>query len=290
MSNPQSPEPSRWILEMFAPDIPAWYRAFNELERKPLKALEDTLVHSFDRYLHRKGYLTKRQVEVLENIAKKHKVPLPRIPPLSRHSKSAHTTQDPIALLRQIRIPELEIRENARWLALLIDTEGALGWRRYARGRNRIDERWKYWYAYRIPYISLAMLETESKRTVEQGARLIGVKPRTTTVNTAPIRRFDVFEGRALSVMRYMKPYQDKFARLTNLCLTMFKHHTLIPQQKFDKVIQTLFVTYLTPKETNHTLLTMTKTQYRQLLKKAKKLTDTYLKRPWKTLTNLEFF
>jgi len=80
MSDPHSPEPARWILEMFAPDIPAWNRAFNELERKPLSALEDMLVHSFDNYLRRKGYLTKEQVEVLQNIATKYDVSLPLIP------------------------------------------------------------------------------------------------------------------------------------------------------------------------------------------------------------------
>ena len=111
MSNPHSPEPSRWVLEMFAPDIPPWYRAFNELERKPLTASEDILVHSFDRYLHRKGYLTKRQVEVLENIATKHNVVLPLIPPTAHHSESTQLRQDATALLREIE----EAETLAKW-------------------------------------------------------------------------------------------------------------------------------------------------------------------------------
>ena len=282
MSNPHSPEPSRWILEMFAPDVPAWNRAFNELERKPLNATEVMFVHSFDRYLRRKGYLTKRQVEVLGNIAKKHDVALPPIPPTPHHTEGSHT--EATALLRDIRIPELEKPENARWLALLIDAEGSLGWRRYARGKNRIDKRWRYWYTYRAPYVSLGMLEAESKRTVDEGARLVGWTPRTATVEGARIRRFDLLHGRALSVMRYMKPYQDKFARLTDLCLTLFKHHTLIPIESFDKVIETLFGTYVTPKETNTILLQMSQPSFQQLLKQAEQLTDTYLKRPWRPL------
>ena len=279
MSNPHSPEPSRWILEMFAPDIPAWNRAFNQLERKVLNATEVMLVHSFDRYLRRKGYLTKRQVEVLGNIAKKHDVALPPIPPTRHHAESSHTEQEATALLR---IPELEKPQNVRWLALLIDTEGSLGWRRYARGKNRVDERWRYWYTYRAPYVGVGMLEVESKRIIEEGARLVGWKPRTQMVDSARISRFDLLHGRALSTMRYMAPYLVKFNRLAKLCVTLFKHHTLIPTESFDKVVETLFGKYVTPKEANTTLLEMSQNRFQQLLKQAEQLTDTYLKRPWR--------
>ena len=200
----------------------------------------------------------------------------------SRSSDKGASPQE----FQEIRIPELEKPENARWLALLIDTEGALGWRRYARGKNRIDERWKYWYRYRAPYVSLGMLEAQSKATVDEGARLVGWKPRTTTVLTARIRRFDLLHGRALSVMRYMNPYQVKFARLTKLCLILFKHHTIIPRERFDKVIETLFDTYVTPKETNTILLQMSQPRFQQLLKQAEQLADTYLKRPWRPLAS----
>lgn len=105
MSNPQSPEPARWILEMLASDIPPWNRAFIQLERKPLNAYEDMLVRSFDRYLRRKGYLTKRQVEVLRSIATKHNVLLP---PLPRHSHSSEIRQGASALLQ-----ETEPRESS---------------------------------------------------------------------------------------------------------------------------------------------------------------------------------
>lgn len=98
---------------MFAPDIPAWNSAFNELERKPLSPLEDMLVHSFDRYLRRKGYLTKEQVEVLQCIATKYDVPLPPIPPITRHTESNHTKQElnpRSALFQEIKNP-LELKE-----------------------------------------------------------------------------------------------------------------------------------------------------------------------------------
>ena len=179
---------------------------------------------------------------------------------------------------------ELEKRENARWLALLIDTEGSEGWRRYARGRNRIDKRWRYWYEYRVPYISVEMLELESKGTIDEACRLIGVHPSTKMVDTTPVRAMDVLYGRALLTMRYMKPHQVKFRRLTDLTLTLFKHHTLIPMRRFDKVIETLFDTYLTPSEVNPILLKMSQTRFQKLLKQAEELSDTYLKRPWRAL------
>ncbi|KPV64753.1 MAG: hypothetical protein AOA65_0820 [Candidatus Bathyarchaeota archaeon BA1] len=78
-----------------------------------------------------------------------------------------------------ITIPELEIQKNAEWLALLFDTEGTVGWTRYIARVNRINERYRYEYAYRIPYLSVSMDELASKETVDKGARLLGTIPRT---------------------------------------------------------------------------------------------------------------
>ncbi|KPV65395.1 MAG: hypothetical protein AOA65_0186 [Candidatus Bathyarchaeota archaeon BA1] len=52
----------------------------------------------------------------------------------------------------EIVIPELEKPENARWLALLIDTEGALGWVMETERRDRINEECEYVYTYRVIY------------------------------------------------------------------------------------------------------------------------------------------
>lgn len=131
------------------------------------------------------------------------------------------------------------------------------------------------------------MLELESKEIVDEACRLIGVHPTTKMVDTTPVRAMDVLYGRALSAMRYMKPYQVKFRRLTNLTLTLFKYHTLIPIQRFDKVIETLFNTYLTPKEANPILLKMSQNRYQQLLKQAEELANTYLRRPWLTWSRI---
>ena len=49
-----------------------------------------------------------------------------------------------------IRIPELEKRENAKWLELLIDTEGSMGWRSRVIRRDRIN------VGYRCEYTSKA--------------------------------------------------------------------------------------------------------------------------------------
>jgi len=59
------------------------------------------------------------------------------------------------ALVRRMRIPELGTPENSRWLALLIDTEGILGWIKLIKRMNRADE-YRYEYVYRIPYPKLA--------------------------------------------------------------------------------------------------------------------------------------
>ena len=264
---------------MFAPDIPPWNRAFIQLERKPLNALEETLVYSFDRYLRRKGYLTKRQVEVLEGIARKHNVVLPLIPPVRHHAESSHT-QEASAPLQQITMPELERRENARWLALLIDTEGAIGWARFRKGKDRIDERWRHTYTYRIPYAGVSMKEEEAKPIVDEGARLMGERAYTyeRKEDKRRIRYTSALGGKARTTIRHIKPHLYKFKRLANLCLTLFKHHTYIPAEKFDHVITQLFGRYLTPREANQTLLAMTENQHQHLLKKAEKLTDLYLK------------
>ena len=72
--------PSRWVLEMYGPNIIEWTKSLTQLARKPLTPREYELVSSFDRYLHRKGYLTARQVEVVRSIAKRHRAELPAIP------------------------------------------------------------------------------------------------------------------------------------------------------------------------------------------------------------------
>lgn len=177
-------------------------------------------------------------------------------------------------------IPALEKHENARWLALLIDAEGTLGWTRYPVRIDRIDERYRYEYVYRTPHIGVGMDEIESRGTVERGAELIGVDTYTDKhpVTGKEARRFTVRHGRALSAMRYMEPYLVKFRRLANLCLTLFKHHTLIPIKKFDKVIEMLFGRYVHSKKANRRLLRMSEAEFRGFMKRAEELTDIYLK------------
>ena len=72
--------PSRWVLEMYAPNMREWHNTLTQLTRKPLTTREHELVSSFDRFMRRKGFLTARQVEVLKSIARRHRVELPAIP------------------------------------------------------------------------------------------------------------------------------------------------------------------------------------------------------------------
>lgn len=178
-----------------------------------------------------------------------------------------------------IRIPELEKRENAKWLALLIDTEGSIGWRSRAIRRDRIDEGYRYEYIYRIPYVSANMDELESKETIDEGARLVEARPYTGIDRRTgkKMRRFYVAAGRALSAIGYMKPHMVKFRRLANLCLTLFKHHTYIPMERFDRVIEMLLGRYMTAKEVNSTLLRMTETEFQGFLRHAEELADQFL-------------
>ena len=178
-----------------------------------------------------------------------------------------------------IRIPELEKPENAKWLALLTDTEGnSLGWTRHVLRRDRVDERYRYKYTYKIPYIKVSMDEIESKHTIDEGARLVGIPARTRIKRGVQIRELRVRRGRAISVMQYIKPHLVKFRRLANLCPILFKYHTYIPEEKFNKIIENLFGTYVTSKSANRILLRMTETEFNALIENAEKLTDRYLK------------
>ena len=98
------------------------------------------------------------------------------------------------------------------------------------------------------------MKEMESKETIDKGARLAGATPRT----VGELRRFDLVYSRALTVIKYTKPYMDKFRRLANLCLTLFKYHTFIPTDKFEKVVEMPFGKYVTSEQANQILLRVT--------------------------------
>ena len=191
--------------------------------------------------------------------------------------KRLHSTQQ---ISTEARLPELQNRENARWLALLIDTEGALGWVIYTTRRDRIDETWRRTYRYRIPYVGVSMKEEESKQIVDKGARLMEEKAYTyeKKEDKIRIRYASTMGGKAVTTIRQMKPHLIKFRRLANLCLTLFKHRPYIPAEKFDKVITMLFGKYVTPREARQILLAMTQKQLQDLLKRAEELTDRYLR------------
>jgi len=169
-------------------------------------------------------------------------------------------------------IPELEIRENAKWLALLIDTEGAIGWTLSLARYDRINEEYRYVYRYATPYVAVTMKELESRRTVEEAARLIGKETRIRTSAVGRERAFSQTAGRALTAITLMKPYFDKFSRMATLITTLFKHRTYIPAEKFAESIIALFGKAVTPKEANEIMLNMTDKEFNELIGKATKL------------------
>jgi len=178
-----------------------------------------------------------------------------------------------------IRIPELERPENARWLALLIDTEGALGYYSYTVRTDRING-YRYEYHYYVPYVGLNMREIEMGRTVDEGARLIGVvsvrffDPKVKDW----YRGFTATGGRALSAMTYMKPYLDKFRRMVELCQVLFKYRIYVPRERFEDAIKELFGKFLKAKEANEVLIRMTEEEFSSLIEKAKGVAEKKLR------------
>jgi hypothetical protein len=168
---------------------------------------------------------------------------------------------------------ELVKPENARWLALLIDTEGAMGWTRELERRDRINRQYRYVFLRIVPYISVGMSIFESKATVDEGAELIGTIP----VTKAGARRFAVRGGRALTAIKIMQPHFDKYRRMANLLLALYKNRPSAPPKAFREIITELFGTYLTPRQANRTLLHITEEECNQLLEKSRKLADQYL-------------
>jgi len=187
-----------------------------------------------------------------------------------RERRSSHTPSPEFkeAVTRRVLkvIPELEKPENAKWLALLIDCEGSQSWVRW--GVRDV----------RTPQISLDMSKLESEATVDEGGRLISVKTYSGVKKGMPIKYFAVKYGRAYLAMRYMKPYQVKFRRLSELMTTLFKYRSSVPTRVFDKVIAQLFGRYVDADEANDILLRMRKDEFADFMRKARELTDRYLR------------
>jgi hypothetical protein len=159
---------------------------------------------------------------------------------------------------------------NAVWLALLIDTEGSMGWRRRVERHGHINKEYRWTYIYAVPYISLAMKEIESKSTVDKASHLVGVKPLTQVRRDGTkIRHFIVEYGRALAVNHQIKHHLDKFNRMATLLQTLFEHHTHIPKRKFDQITAKLFGKPLTSKQANQLLLGMAREEFDTFIKRA---------------------
>jgi len=179
-------------------------------------------------------------------------------------------------------LTEFEKPENARWLALLIDTEGSLGWTRTTWRGNRVNHEWRYVYHYAEPYISIGMSERESKETVDEAGRLMRTKAYTirrrvdTDIRLERVVRVD--GTRALKVMQSCSPYFVKQKRMAELCLTLFKYHPYSRRTKFERVITELVGEYLMAVEVNATLFEMTDEEFKRLLEKAEELTERHLK------------
>lgn len=168
---------------------------------------------------------------------------------------------------------ELEKPENARWLALLMDTEGSIGWVLSPVRRGRVNRKWKYTYPYYFPCMSVGMSERESKATIDEAAKILGIKAST----VKGVRRLFTRGGRALTAIGYMKPHLVKFKRMANLLQAIFKNRPTAPHTQFKTIIKTLFGKYIASEEANYQMSLMTEQEFMQLLQKAEKLADQYL-------------
>jgi len=182
-------------------------------------------------------------------------------------------------IYHRVTIPELQNRENARWLALLLDTEGAIGWftAKETVRKDRLDEeyRYEYRYTYAHPYISIGMTELESKRTIDLAAMLMGVTPMSREKYPyEPVREAHVEKGRALAVVSLIKPYLDKFSRMAQLVTVLFKHRTHIPADRFMRVLTNLFGKPVSSREANDIILRMTETEFTALTLRANEQAD----------------
>jgi len=180
------------------------------------------------------------------------------------------------------KMQELITPEDARWLALLIDTEGSLGWILFTWRGNRINKEYRYVYHYSEPYISIGMSERESKATIDEASRIMTTKAytikRPINMETRLERTVRVDGTKALTIMKQCLPHFVKFKRLAQLCLTLFKYRINPSRENFVKVIAELFGKYLTAEEANGILLDMTSAQFENFIKKAENLTNRYLR------------
>jgi len=185
------------------------------------------------------------------------------------HRKRIEAIGERARMLREQRpLPELKRPENAMWLALLIDTEGSMGW------SEREVESGKYHYI--VPFLGVEMLEDESKKTVNKAAYFIEKEARTQFPRSkgASYRVLKTWGGNAVAVLPHIRPYLDKFKRMAPLLETLFKHRTYMPRERFDKVITALFGEYIPSKRANDIILKMTEEEFKILIQKAEKLAN----------------
>jgi len=71
--------------------------------------------------------------------------------------------------------------------------------------------------------------------------------------------------------------YLDKFSRMATLITMLFKHRIMIPAEKFEGSIITLFGKPIASKEANEIMLRMTE-EFEKFIKRTEELTDLYLK------------
>jgi hypothetical protein len=182
-----------------------------------------------------------------------------------------------VELRHEDTVSDLKIRENAKWLALLIDTEGAIGWTIRTIRSDRVNEEYRYAYRYASPYFSIGMSEKESKQTMETAGKLVGRTPTPSIYDGRSYLYTAAEAGRALAVIDAVEPYFDKFGRMAQLLKTLFKHHTYIPEDRFKKVVTTLFGKLLMPKEARDIIIEMTEREFEVLIQKAEAQTTLHL-------------
>ncbi|MEM3551569.1 MAG: hypothetical protein QXK47_03975 [Candidatus Bathyarchaeia archaeon] len=267
-----SPSPEQYVLLYKRPEEVTWRRwLFSSLERARAMA-QHFQARGFETrimYIRPKPKPVERRRRMLfEEIWREVE--------LARQGSHSNPEELPV-LIESFGLTELAKPENAKWLALLIDTEGkTLGW---AATRQKLLRHGRtYIYRYYTPYIGIEMSALESAKTVQDAAKLMGWRIKRETRRGVEYIHVRVLGSRVLVIAKICEPYFDKFRRMPKLLQALFKNIAFIPRNTFIKMVTELFGRYLRSYQANEAILKMTESEYQQLILKAESIADKYTK------------
>jgi len=95
-----SPEPSRWVLELYPDEIPVWRDFIRVLEAQPLTERERSFMRSLDYYIRTERKITIPMISWLYAISRKYGITVPEVP--YPRGASSRTSSPPVYLEEKI--------------------------------------------------------------------------------------------------------------------------------------------------------------------------------------------